>query len=171
MTVRLKAAHGNCNPRGFDYELWLWEQGVQATGYVRAGARDAAPQRLGQTWAQPVEFARQAVRDRIYERVGARKPAGLIAALLVGDQSAIDRADWDIFRAPGVAHLMSVSGLHVTMFAWLAAAVVGTLWRRSVFCPCALPHRMRPCSVASCWRWRKPCSAAGVCRRSAPSGC
>jgi competence protein ComEC len=32
MTLRLKAPHGNSNPHGFDYELWLWEQGLQARG-------------------------------------------------------------------------------------------------------------------------------------------
>jgi competence protein ComEC len=30
-----------------------------------------------------------------------------------------------------VAHLVSISGLHITMFAWLAAWLVGWLWRRS----------------------------------------
>ncbi|MFZ4481190.1 MAG: ComEC/Rec2 family competence protein, partial [Rhodoferax sp.] len=131
MTVRLKAPHGASNPFGFDYELWLWEQGVQATGYVRAGPRDAAPRRLGQSGRHPVERARQAVRERIYERVGDRHYAGLLAALVVGDQTAIDRADWDIFRATGVAHLMAISGLHITMFAWLAGLVLAWLWRRS----------------------------------------
>ena len=131
MTVRLKAPHGNSNPHGFDYELWLWEQGLQATGYVRSGSGDQPALRLGQTWAHPVELARQRVRDRIFEQVPDRKVAGLIAALVVGDQNAIDRADWDVFRATGVAHLMSISGLHVTMFAWLAAALIGAAWRRS----------------------------------------
>ena len=131
MAVRLKAPHGGSNPHGFDFELWLWEQGVQATGYVRAGSRDVAPQRLTQTWSHPVEGLRQRVRDAIFERVAERKLAGVIAALVVGDQNAIDRADWDIFRATGVAHLMSISGLHVTMFAWAAALGVGWLWRRS----------------------------------------
>ena len=41
--LRLKAPHGSVNPHGFDYELWLWEQGVQATGAVRAGLRDPPP--------------------------------------------------------------------------------------------------------------------------------
>ena len=50
---------------------------------------------------------------------------------MTGDQNAIERADWDVFRATGVAHLMSISGLHITMFAWLATQVVGALWRRS----------------------------------------
>ncbi len=130
-TVRLKAPHGNRNPHGFDYELWLWEQGLQATGYVRTGARDAAPELLGRGWSHPVERAREAVRDGIDAQVADRRLAGVIAALVTGDQAAIDRADWDIFRATGVAHLMSISGLHVTMFAWLAAAVVGWSWRRS----------------------------------------
>ena len=131
MTVRLKAPHGASNPHGFDYELWLWEQGLQATGYVRAGPRDTAPQRLARTSWHPVERWRQQVRDRIFERVGERSYAGLIAALVVGDQNAIERADWDVFRATGVAHLMSISGLHITMFAWLAALGLAWLWRRS----------------------------------------
>ncbi len=144
LTVRLKAPHGNANPHGFDYELWLWEQGLQATGYVRATPKDAAsgtaPRKLGATWQHPVERARQHVRDAIFARLAEPGPmgmvleprlAGVIAALVVGDQASIERADWDIYRATGVAHLMSISGLHVTMFAWAAALCVGWLWRRS----------------------------------------
>ena len=139
MTLRLKAPHGSRNPHGFDYELWLWEQGVQATGYVRAGANDPAPLRLGQTWQHPVALARQVVRQRIFSSVEQRQTAGLIAALVVGDQNAIDRVDWDVFRATGVAHLVSISGLHITMFAWGASLAVGWLWRRSGRLCLALP--------------------------------
>lgn len=131
MTVRLKAPHGSLNPHGFDYELWMWEQGLQAAGYVRTGVRDSAPRRIGDTWQHPVERARQSVRDAVFDRVADRKLAGVIAALVSGDQSAIERSDWDIFRATGVAHLMSISGFHIIMFAWLAALVIGWLWRRS----------------------------------------
>nr|MBP8225635.1 ComEC/Rec2 family competence protein [Acidovorax sp.] len=140
MTVRLKAPHGARNPHGFDYELWMWEQGVQATGYVRTGSNDLPPVRLGSTWRHPVERARQAVRDAIVSRLagsaaagdaGQVRVAGVVAALVTGDQRAIDRADWDVFRATGVAHLMSISGLHITLFAWLAALVVRRLWCRS----------------------------------------
>ena len=130
-TVRLKRPHGNVNPHGFDYELWLWEQGIGATGYVRTGRDDPAPERIESTWKHPLERARQSVRDAILERVDDRKAAGILAALVTGDQAAIERADWDVFRATGVAHLMSISGLHVTMFAWFAAALCGWLWRRS----------------------------------------
>jgi competence protein ComEC len=131
ITLRVKAPHGTRNPHGFDYELWLWELGVQATGYVRAGAKDPAPQRLAQTWRYPVALARQIVRGRINAQVAQHQTAGVLAALVVGDQAAIERADWDVFRATGVAHLVSISGLHITMFAWGAALLVGWLWRRS----------------------------------------
>lgn len=131
LTVRLKAPHGNLNPHGFDQELQLWEQGVQATGYVRTGTRDVPPERVASTWQRPVERAREVVRDAIFERVADRRLAGVIAALVTGDQGAIDRVDWDVYRATGVAHLMAISGLHITMFAWLVALLVGALWRRS----------------------------------------
>ena len=101
MTVRLKAPHGLRNPHGFDYELWLWEQGVQATGYVRAGPKDQPPERLGTTWQHPVEQWRQSVRDAIFQRLAsspavdeeasAQRVAGVVAALVTGDQRAIDR--------------------------------------------------------------------------------
>lgn len=136
MIVRLKAPHGNVNPHGFDFELWLWEQGVQATGYVRATPRELArgngPMKLGDTWRHPVEAWRQKVRDAILAKVQDPQQAGVVAALAVGDQAAIDRSDWDVFRATGVAHLMSISGLHITLFAWGAAWALGALWRRSL---------------------------------------
>lgn len=149
MTVRLKAPHGGSNPHGFDFELWLWEQGLQASGYVRAGPKDPRPLRLTSSWWHPVERARQHVRDAIFERLAGRdltgqgddgtRLAGVVAALVVGDQNAIERADWDLFRATGVAHLMSISGLHVTMFAWLAALLISWLWRRSARLCLAFP--------------------------------
>ena len=44
MTVRLKRPHGNANPNGFDYEAWLLERNIRATGYVRQNP----PQRLAE---------------------------------------------------------------------------------------------------------------------------
>ena len=129
-TVRLRSPHGNANPHGFDRERWLWEQGLGATGYVRNGPRDPAPEHLGRTVWHPLDSARQWVSARIDAHVNEPRSAGVLAALVVGDQSAIERADWDLFRTTGVAHLMSISGLHVTMFAWLATALIGGLWRR-----------------------------------------
>ena len=127
-TLRLRQPHGNANPNGFDYELNLFEQGVRATGYVRDAP---APQLLDRTAGHPIERLRQRVRDAIEASVPDRRAAGLLAALAVGDQGAIERDDWDLYRNTGIAHLVSISGLHITMFAWLAGALIAALWRRS----------------------------------------
>ena len=124
LTVRLKQPHGLFNPHGFDLELWMFEQGIGATGSVRPGA-----QRLDTAVAHPIERARQTVRDALLRQAPDRATAGVLAALAIGDQAAIGRDDWDLFRITGVAHLMSISGLHVTMFAWLASAVIGACWK------------------------------------------
>ena len=127
-TLRLRQPHGNLNPHGFDYELNLFEQGVRATGYVR----DAPPpELLHRAAGYPVERLRQRVRDAIEASVPDRRAAGVLAALAVGDQGAIERDDWDLYRNTGIAHLVSISGLHITMFAWLAGALIGKAWRRS----------------------------------------
>ena len=144
-TVRLKAPHGALNPHGFDFELWLFEQGIRASGDVRATAQ-ATASRLDDSAAHPIERLRQRVRDAIVLRVADARAAGVLAALAVGDQAAIDRSDWELFRATGIAHLVSISGLHVTMFAWLAGALIGWLWRRS-----ARAMLWLPASTAARW--------------------
>lgn len=130
--VRLKQPHGNLNPHGFDYELWLFEQGIGATGYVRTAKGREAPRLLDrQAGYHHVDALRQRVREAIAHRVDDARTAGVLAALVLGDQGSIDEADWDVFRATGVAHLMAISGLHVTMFAWVAGATVAAAWRRA----------------------------------------
>ena len=133
LPLRLKQPHGALNPQGFDAELMWFEQGLGATGHVRNGRLEAqaGPRLLAEAVAHPVERARQAIRDAIRRQVSDPRAAGVLAALAVGDQSAIEREDWDLFRRTGIAHLVSISGVHVTMFAWLAAALGGWAWRRS----------------------------------------
>jgi competence protein ComEC len=137
-TVRLKRPQGAMNPHGFDVELWLFERGLRAGGYVRASPA-AVPRLLAERQGAWVDRARFALREAIQARVADPRAAGVLAALVVGDQGAIDRDDWALFRDTGVAHLMAISGLHVTMFAWLAAAVVGRAWRWSPRAMLAVP--------------------------------
>ena len=151
--VRLKHPHGTLNPHGFDLELWLFEQGIGASGSVRVVSGRPAT-KLAENVGHPIERARQRLRDAIYAHVADPQAAGVLAALAVGDQAAIDREGWDLFRTTGVAHLMSISGLHVTMFAWLAGALIGRLWRRSGRLMLAVPA-----PVAA--RWGGLAAAAG----------
>ena len=138
LTVRLRQPHGTLNPHGFDLELWFFEQGIGASGTVRSRPGDEA-RKLQENAGHRIDRARQDWRDAIHARVDDTAAAGVLAALAVGDQAAIERENWDLFRNTGVAHLMSISGLHVTMMAWLAALVVGWLWRLHPRCMLACP--------------------------------
>jgi competence protein ComEC len=126
LTVRLRRPHGGVNPHGFDYEAWLLERGIGATGYVRSARL------LGERHAMTdaIERAREAVRDRFLAVLGPTPAQGILAALAVGDQRAISREEWRLFNLTGVTHLMSISGLHVTLVSGLAAWLFAALWRR-----------------------------------------
>lgn len=129
LSVRLKRPHGAANPHGFDYEFWMLERGIRASGYVRP---KATHERVGT--GNPrylVEIVREHVRDRIEGALADEVSGGVLAALAVGEQRAIGAEQWRLFTRTGVNHLMSISGLHITMLSGLAALVVGWCWRRS----------------------------------------
>jgi competence protein ComEC len=146
-TVRLRRPHGHVNPHGFDYEAWLLERGVGATGYVRQrGER----KRLGtrNDFFDCVERAREAVRERFQAQLGATPAAGVLTALAVGDQRAISAEEWRLFNRTGVTHLMSISGLHVTLVSGLAAWLASFGWRRVPAAVLRLPARKAAAAAA-----------------------
>jgi len=143
LTARLRRPHGNANPFGFDYEVWLLEQGLRATGYVRPDQRSSFKnERLDEfvpSFGHVVERSRAWLRDRIHEALPDKPYAGVIVALVIGDQRAVSQSDWKVFNRTGVGHLISISGLHITMVSGLFAAFVLALWRRSFFTNANLP--------------------------------
>ncbi|MFA7281605.1 MAG: DNA internalization-related competence protein ComEC/Rec2, partial [Sterolibacterium sp.] len=139
LTTRLKRPHGNLNPAGFDYEAWLLEAGIRATGYVRSVPEN---RRLNDFVLSPgnlIEKLREDIRERFYRILPEQPYAGVLVALAVGDQRAIDNELWQLFSRTGITHLMSISGLHVTMFASLVYALLNWLWRRSPVLPLMIP--------------------------------
>src|SRR5687767_4261413 len=77
-TVRLRRPHGQVNPNGFDYEAWLLERGIGATGYVRQRGEQ---RRLGarNSLLDRIEQARAAVRERFHAALGATPAAGILS--------------------------------------------------------------------------------------------
>lgn len=130
LTVRLKRPHGSYNPGGFDYEAWALERNIRATGYVR---ERGVMERLEPPSYRPghlLERLRLRVRERFQEVLGEARYGAMLQALAIGDQQSVSEEDWEIVRRTGVIHLMSISGLHVTMLAGLVFALVHALWRR-----------------------------------------
>jgi competence protein ComEC len=139
LTVRLQRPHGTANPGAFDVEAWWLEQGVRATGYVRANGSHRMLAPFVATPAHLLQRTRYRLRARIQDALHDAPYAGVIVALVVGDQRAIDRDDWTVFNRTGIGHLISISGLHVTMIAGLCGWLVAAGWRRSFWTDARLP--------------------------------
>jgi len=150
LAVRLQRPHGNANPGGFDYEAWLLEQGVRATGYVRgSGASNRRLDAFVPGVNALIERSRAFLRARILATLAGREYAGVIVALVIGDQRGIEQSDWQVFNRTGIGHLVSISGLHITMIAGLAALGASALWRRSFFTDARLPLLLPAQKVAA----------------------
>ena len=148
--MRLRRPHGLANPQGFDYEVWMLEQGLGATGTVRASGSDQtrgsyANVRLNDfvfSLNNAVELARGRLREHILSALAGADYAPVIVALVIGDQNGISQHDWKVFSATGVSHLIAISGLHISMVAGLGSGIMLYLWRHSFFTRCQLPLRI-----------------------------
>jgi competence protein ComEC len=147
LTVRLKRPHGTVNPGGFDLEAWLLQQGLRATGYVHPEGLNARRDFFAGRAGDHVQRARERIRERIAATLAQAPYAGVIAALAIGDQRAIPEAQWAVFQRTGVAHLVSISGLHVTVFAAFAGGFAYALARRSTRLTAHIPARKLAAAV------------------------
>lgn len=146
-TVRLKRPHGTANPYGFDFEAWMLERNLRASGYVRPDGNNLRRTEQVETPGYLIERLREKVRDRFQQVLGHAPYTGVLVALTIGDQGSIPAAQWQAFTRTGVNHLMSISGLHITMFASLAFALTYALWRRIARLTLALPARKAAASA------------------------
>ena len=147
-TLRLKQPHGSSNPHGSDFEVWALENNVRAVGYVNNKADNVRLAALADGFNYRIETWRETVRDKFNATLGSAPYAGVLSALTIGDQSSISQAQWQVFTRTGVNHLMSISGLHITMLASLGFALTYWLWRRSTRLTLFLPARKAAALIA-----------------------
>ena len=83
---------------------------------------------------RPLERARWFVADRLLESL-TESEAGLPVALLTGNRSLLSGRTTNDFRAAGVAHLLAISGLHVSLVGGFAMAMLALMFgrRRAVY--------------------------------------
>ena len=100
-------------PGGYDFARVAWFARIGATGSAMGPVTIVAAAAPG-GWRERLAEARDALQRHILARLGAGGAGGIAAALAVGDQGAIGTEDQDAMRRSGLAHLLSVSGLHLT---------------------------------------------------------
>jgi competence protein ComEC len=117
--VSLRRPHGMLNPGGFDYEQWLFAQGIRAVGYVRNSA-DNRRLASGAEQVLSPRVWRQAVYDGLSATLAGSPVAGLIKALTMGADDDITPEQWEVLRRTGTAHLIAISGSHIGLIAAFA---------------------------------------------------
>ena len=121
--VRLKKPHGYANPGGFDYETWLFRNGIGATGYVRSGELDESPQASLPTIQQLLAVWRYRILQKLKDSLAGLPHGALLLALTMGEKADIPSDRWQLFSKTGTTHLFVISGLHVGFVAGCAYAV------------------------------------------------
>ncbi len=121
--VRLRAVlmppPGPVTPGGFDYGRMLWFERIGAVGFIISPPHLVAAARQD-NFIQYTEFFLTALRDRLTARViaGISGDAGVLAAaLMTGDRAGISDPVNNAMKNSGLAHLISISGLHMGMVA------------------------------------------------------
>ncbi len=113
---------GPATPGAFDFQRVAWYQQLGAVGYALAPAAVIAPGKPG-----GVVRAIDALRADVVERIMKALPGpegGVVAALLAGEQTAVDKEIAQAMRDSGLAHILSISGLHIVFVVALVMGLV-----------------------------------------------
>ncbi|MDT8281479.1 MAG: DNA internalization-related competence protein ComEC/Rec2 [Gammaproteobacteria bacterium] len=128
LQVRLKPPHGFMNPGGFDYEAWLFQHGIDATGYVH---KSSINKRL-KTASGSILHIRESLSrqlDAIASKYGDVNGSSfaLVKALAIGEKSSISSQQWRVLANTGTSHLMAISGLHIGLASLFAYFLIRRL--------------------------------------------
>lgn len=118
--ARLSPPSAPSEPGAFDYRRTAWFERIGAIGYARTPMVEAYGPDAG--WFRQLPFRiRMAASAHVQATVPGQNGA-FTSAILTGDRSGMDRSVDAVLRASSLYHIVSISGLHMTL---LAAAVFG----------------------------------------------
>lgn len=127
LTVRLKQPYGMKNPYTFDYESWLFQQGIGATGYVRNNENNI---RIEPASPYVINTIRQTLFNKINMLLSDSPNKGIVQGLTTGIRQNISPQQWDLLRLSGTSHLLAISGLHIGLAAAIGFFSFQWVWGR-----------------------------------------
>ena len=113
LTGHLGPPPAPASPGSFDFRWLAWFEGLGAVGYTRTPIMTVEPA-SGGLWA--MHQARMAISRAIQDGIGGQEGA-VASALMTGDRSGIEEATNEVMRASNLYHIISISGLHMSMLA------------------------------------------------------
>jgi competence protein ComEC len=114
LMVKLKPAHGFANEAGFNYQQWLFSEGIIATGYVKSHANNIL--------IDDVITIRQTLLNQMLAFDLPHR--SWLAALTFGYRGLLQPQDWHLVQKTGVAHLIAISGLHIALVGSLSYVLI-----------------------------------------------
>lgn len=128
--IRLKQPHGFMNPGSFDYEGWLYQKKIRATGYIRLNNKKRQFAKKVSDKSNGYHFS--VFRQNLYEKLkiltANSNYGGILIALAMGEREGITQQQWQVFRATGTSHLVAISGLHIGLLAGFVFFLVRRFW-------------------------------------------
>jgi competence protein ComEC len=121
LTAHLGPPAGPSEPGGFDFRRMAWFQRLGAVGYARAPVMTVEPPADGGTLA--LHRIRMSLSEAMQDRIGGQSGA-VAAALMTGDRSGIAERTNQIMRDSNLYHIVSISGLHMSMLAGFVYAAL-----------------------------------------------
>ncbi|MBS7546370.1 ComEC/Rec2 family competence protein, partial [Ancylobacter oerskovii] len=115
----LAAPPGPAYPGGFDFGRAAWFEGIGATGYAVGKWRETpapGPPDRSLAFAAWLEASRQAMAARI-RAVLPGEAGGVAVALVTGIRGQVPEPLEEAMRISGLAHVLSISGLHMALVA------------------------------------------------------
>lgn len=121
--IRFKASlhlpHDFQNHGSFQSSLYLRSQNIDAMGSISDPAWIVRlPAQSSGFFARSLEKMRNRIRGRVLP-LCSPQAGGFILSLLIDDRGLLGKEWEDAFRNAGVSHILSISGLHVTIVAFL----------------------------------------------------
>lgn len=99
------------NPGEFDAAMYYRTLGI---GGKITDVRVVAQNEEYLVWRELLYQLRTYLINRLYS-VFPQKEASVLAAILIGDKEELDKDVKDLYKENGIIHILSISGLHITM--------------------------------------------------------
>jgi competence protein ComEC len=123
-------------PGAFDFARSAWFQGLGGVGYALTRPKPVAAPDEPHDWRSRYRLWLVGVREDLTGRIYRALPGetgAIAAALMTGERGAIPEELEAAYRDSGLAHLLSISGLHLTLVAgilFFAVRFALALWER-----------------------------------------
>lgn len=119
---RMKSFSGARNPGEFDRRAYYYSKKMSYRMYAKSWQEAGN----GYSWFRERLYGLSVYAGNILDEIADPKDAGIFRAVLLGERTHLDKNIQDLYQKNGIAHLLAISGLHLSL---ISTAAYGMLRR------------------------------------------